>query len=70
MEGQPQNPEFLINPENFHPCLHVSVQKDSVIELSYIPWASTQENLSLVFAHNKCADQTVQSDQRLCYLLI
>ena len=20
MEGQPQNPEFRINPENFHPC--------------------------------------------------
>ena len=24
MESQPQNPEFRINPENFHPCsLHV-----------------------------------------------
>ena len=21
MESQPQNPEFRINPENFHPCL-------------------------------------------------
>ena len=20
MESQPQNPEFRINPENFHPC--------------------------------------------------
>ena len=20
MESQPQNPEFVINPENFHPC--------------------------------------------------
>ena len=20
MESQPQNPEFKINPENFHPC--------------------------------------------------
>ena len=20
MEGQPQNPEYRINPENFHPC--------------------------------------------------
>ena len=20
MESQPQNPEFSINPENFHPC--------------------------------------------------
>ena len=22
MESQPQNPEFRINPENFHPSLH------------------------------------------------
>ena len=22
MESQPQNPEFRINPENFHPCKH------------------------------------------------
>ena len=22
MESQPQNPEFRINPENFHQCLH------------------------------------------------
>ena len=21
IESQPQNPEFRINPENFHPCL-------------------------------------------------
>ena len=21
MESQPQNPEFWINPENFHPCV-------------------------------------------------
>ena len=21
MESQPQNPEFMINPENFHPCI-------------------------------------------------
>ena len=23
MESQPQNPEFRINPENFHPCKYV-----------------------------------------------
>ena len=23
MESQPQNPEFRISPENFHPCLFV-----------------------------------------------
>ena len=25
MESQPQNPEFRINPENFHPCDFVCV---------------------------------------------
>ena len=25
MESQPQNPEFRINPENFHPCLSAMV---------------------------------------------
>ena len=23
MESQPQNPEFRINPENFHPCIYL-----------------------------------------------
>ena len=23
MESQPQNPEFRINPENFHPCNNI-----------------------------------------------
>ena len=26
MENQPQNPEFRINPENFHPCIWSSTQ--------------------------------------------
>ena len=26
MESQPQNPEFRINPENFHPCDGSTVQ--------------------------------------------
>ena len=28
MESQPQNPEFRINPENFHP-MHVSFENKS-----------------------------------------
>ena len=24
MESQPQNPEFRINPENFHPCIIIN----------------------------------------------
>ena len=26
MVSQPQNPEFMINPENFHPCWNNSVK--------------------------------------------
>ena len=26
MENQPQNPEFRINPENFHPCAYVMIR--------------------------------------------
>ena len=26
MESQPQNPDFRINPENFHPCVHTAGQ--------------------------------------------
>ena len=24
MESQPQNPEFMNNPENFHPCDYIT----------------------------------------------
>ena len=27
MESQPQNPEFRINPENFHPCNYTMIIK-------------------------------------------
>ena len=30
MESQPQNPEFRINPENFHPC--ITKKSDSVAD--------------------------------------
>ena len=31
MESQPQNPEFRINPENFHPCT------DELAECNMVP---------------------------------
>ena len=33
MESQPQNPEFRINPENFHPCnVHIKLsQKNNLV---------------------------------------
>ena len=34
MENQPQNPEFRINPENFHPCVHVS-REHWLLKLTY-----------------------------------
>ena len=27
MESQSQNAEFRINPENFHPCIHLAKEK-------------------------------------------
>ena len=27
MESQPQNPEFRINPENFHPCSSKDIRR-------------------------------------------
>ena len=26
MESQPKNPDFGINPENFHPCMNVDIK--------------------------------------------
>ena len=34
MESQPQNPEFRINPENFHPCSISSIQNMVQKEIS------------------------------------
>ena len=31
MESQPQNPEFKINPENFHPCTMDKEQEHSKV---------------------------------------
>ena len=28
MESQPQNPEFRINPENFHPCNYMTFKME------------------------------------------
>ena len=34
MESQPQNPEFRINPGNFHPCRHTR-QWEILVLLAY-----------------------------------
>ena len=33
MESQPQNPEFRINPENFHPCVFCLLDKGLILSL-------------------------------------
>ena len=41
MESQPQNPEFRINPENFHPCVILRKPKNkkkSVNPDQTAPW--------------------------------
>ena len=35
MESQPQNPEFKINPENFHQCFSEPGYKRTIIERNY-----------------------------------
>ena len=40
MESQPQNPEFRINPENFHPCIQKTVVPYSFV--SFVSFVSFQ----------------------------
>ena len=35
MESQPQNPEFRINPENFHPCVQHAIDVNSLYVESF-----------------------------------
>ena len=32
MESQPQNPEFRINPDNFHPCISELCYKGAILQ--------------------------------------
>ena len=35
MESQPQNPEFMNNPENFHPCCSSHLQNRIILPFLY-----------------------------------
>ena len=37
MESHPQNPEFRINPENFHPCGIMIFNTTSLVSISDFP---------------------------------
>ena len=36
MESQPQNPEFRIHPESFHPCDHIPNQSWAILILNLL----------------------------------
>ena len=46
MESQPQNPEFRINPENFHPCIPTSVNDRVIWSFCDIHKSHISEKLS------------------------
>ena len=52
MESQPQNPEFRINPENFHPCKLVTDLKSSLASSNFC-------SLLILFANSLDPDQNV-----------
>ena len=53
MESQPQNPEFRINPENFHPCM-LPLQVHVLMFLA-ISHATTND----ASAKNSCASTAI-----------
>ena len=59
MKSQPQNPEFRINPENFHPCmLPLQVHVLMFLDISY----ATTNGAS---AKNSCASTAVHVEMSL-----
>ena len=63
MESQPQNPEFRINPENFHPWTCSGIQLTGIVQLfSYLSMeryiVGSQKNLLneiiLLDSHKTC----------------
>ena len=54
MESQPQNPEFRIDPENFHPCscVQTSLHLFVLIQLSQVFLATTHKAHKLQYAIN------------------
>ena len=62
MESQPQNPEFRINPENFHPCMTTIARVYSVpiIDQSVRPKPSNEWLRANVCSMQCNSDQTGQ----------
>ena len=70
MESQPQNPEFMINPENFHPCFSAKRFCDRIV--IYAMGLDARKSFFSVYKQQRQgpASAIAQSDQHLCYLLI
>ena len=48
MESQPQNPEFMNNPKNFHPC-NLSIFIVAMERMDQIKWR-TDSKVALVYS--------------------
>ena len=49
MERQPQNPEFRINPENFHPCILMFQIHFKLTSFSFVTNKRTLFNIKAAF---------------------
>ena len=49
MESQPQNPEFKINPENFHPCANDNLKAGRVIICNELSMHTSPEDQQALF---------------------
>ena len=47
IESQPQNPEFRINPENFHPCCYKYQDNELIIWAGQIVFKQTSNGVAL-----------------------
>ena len=54
MKSQPQNPEFRINPENFHPC-YQSVELFFVLLVHQLYCQNDEKSSGLCFLNLSCS---------------
>ena len=57
METQPQNPEFRINPENFHPCFMPKVHIKQLFESKIVIFFLSVIYLFLLFDSKHLSQQ-------------
>ena len=62
MESQPQNPEFRINPENFHPCGFDSGEHTAIWSIN----TKSEENSQNLWESHKSDLKYQTSEQGWC----